>query len=364
MKPGRRRILAAVLLPAALAVGGLLLAPSPIEPALYEPAPPLPLTGPLAPNEELRAAELLGLGRVRGPEDVAVDAAGRVYGGQEDGTVVRITLGADGSETLETFADTGGRPLGLHFDATGHLWVADAEKGLLSIDPAGGITVHATGAGGVPFGFTDDLDIGPDGTVYFSDASSRWGIDEYLYDLLEARPYGRLMAWHPESGEVEVLLDGLYFANGVAVASGGDFVLVNETYRTRIRRFWLTGPRAGTADVFLDRLPGFPDGVSSNRRGTFWVAMFTVRNALVDRLHRRPWAKGLLAKLPKFLWPKPEPYGLVIALDEQGRPTGSLQDPGGEHLREITSAEEAEGWLYLGTLHGDRIGRVPVPGAG
>lgn len=55
-----------------------------------------------------------------------------------------------------------------------------------------------------------------------------------------------------------------------------DFVLVNETYRYRIVRYWLKGPKAGTHEVFIDNLPGFPDNISSNRKGTFWLALFTV----------------------------------------------------------------------------------------
>jgi sugar lactone lactonase YvrE len=36
----------------------------------------------------------------------------------------------------------------------------------------GAIEVLATEADGVPFGFTNDVDIAPDGTIYFTDASS------------------------------------------------------------------------------------------------------------------------------------------------------------------------------------------------
>ena len=104
-------------------------------------------------------------------------------------------------------------------------------------------------------------------------------------DLLEARPYGRLLRHDPATGETEVLLQGLYFANGVALSRDEDFVLVNETYRYRITRYWLTGARAGTSDIFCDNLPGFADGVSSNRRGTFWVAIFTVRTDTRDKIY-------------------------------------------------------------------------------
>lgn len=358
-----RRFLLILAAVAALLAAVLLLAPSPVDPVAYRPPPAREMTGALAPNERLLAVEKLARGKVSGPEDVAVDAAGRIYGGTEDGRIVRVTE-EGGGERVETFAVTGGRPLGLHFDAGGRLLVADGVAGLLAVDPGGAVEVLATGAGGVPFGFTDDLDAAADGTVYFSDASSRFGVGEYLFDLLEARPHGRLLAHDPATGETRVLLSDLYFANGVALSEREDFVLVVETYRSRITRYWLAGPRAGTSEVFIDRLPGYPDGVASDRRGTFWVAMFTVPNPAADRLQPHPWAKRLLAKLPRPFWPKPEPYGFILALDEQGRVIESLHDPSGRHVPTITSVQPEGDTLYLGTLTGDWIGRLELKPAG
>jgi sugar lactone lactonase YvrE len=361
MKTSTRRLLFALGLLLVLAVGVLLLLPSPIDPAPFQPPTGPSLAGPLAPNETLREAELLGLGKIRGPEDVDVDDEGGIYGATEDGKIVRLTLMADGTERLETFAETGGRPLGMEFDEAGNLIVADASKGLLRIDRQGKVETLSTEADGVPYRFTDDLDIASDGRIFFSDASHRFGPQEYLYDLLEARPHGRLLVYDPATGKTTVLLEQLYFANGVALASDESFVLVNETYRYRIRRYWLKGDKAGTDDIFWDNLPGFADGVASDRRGRFWVAMFTVRNPLMDRLHPSPFLKSNLAKLPKALWPKPAPYGFVVVLDETGEVIGSLHDPGGEHITEITSAEPAGEYLYLGTLHQQRIGRLKLP---
>lgn len=344
-------LLAAALL--ALLAGYLLLWPTAVDPVAYHPPPKPAMAGPLAPNRELERAELLALGKIEGPEDVVVDAAGRVYGGTQDGAVVRLL--ADGA--IEVFARTGGRPLGLAFDARQNLIVADAYRGLLAIDPAGKITVLATEAEGVPFRFTDHLDIASDGAIYFTDASARFPQGEYLYDLLESRPHGRFLRHEPRSGRTEVLLRDLYFANGVALSAAEDFVLVNETYRYRIRRFWLKGPRAGQSEIFVDNLPGFPDNITANRRGTFWLALFTVRNDLMDAMHPSPLAKKVVSRLPKLLWPKPEPYGLVLALNERGEILRSLHDPGGRRLKEITCAREHGGFLYLGSLHNDRIGR-------
>jgi sugar lactone lactonase YvrE len=331
---------------------------APIDPAAYTPPKAPELTGVLAPNNLLQKSELLAQGKINGPEEVAVDSQGRVYGGTQDGKIMRLL--PDGK--LEVFAETKGRPLGLQFDKSENLIVCDAYKGLLSIEPQGKIKVLATTADGGPFRFTDALDISSDGTIYFTDASSKYQQDEYLYDLLESKPHGRFMSYDPATDQVKVLLKNLYFANGIALAQGEKFVLVNETYRYRIVRYWLKGPKAGTHEIFIDNLPGFPDNISSNRKGTFWLALFTVRNDAVDKLHPSPFLKAQLSKLPKVFWPKPKPYGFVLALDENGKITLSLHEPTGNHLKEITSSREYGGFLYLGSLHNDRIGKFKLPG--
>lgn len=335
------------------------LSPSKVQPLAYDPPAKPEISGVLAPNDKLTRAELLGLGQVHGPEDIALAGDGAVYCGCADGAI-RI-IGTDGR--VSTFAETGGRPLGMVFDRDDNLIVCDAVKGLLSVDPKGHITVLATQADGVPFKFTDDLDIASDGRIYFTDASMLYGIDEYLYDLLAHRPLGRFLVYDPESKKVKVLLKDLYFANGVALSQKEDFVLVNETYAYRIKRYWLRGPKAGTSEIFIENLPGFPDNISSNRRGTFWLAMYTVRNDIMDRIHPSPLLKTVLSKLPRFLWPKPQPYGLVLALDESGAIRESLHDPTGEHLKVITSAKEWNGFLYLGSLHNDRVGKYRLSSA-
>jgi len=50
----------------------------------------------------------------------------------------------------------------------------------------------------------------------------------------------------------------------------------------------------------------------------------------------------------------------VVALDEKGNITGTLQDPTGKNLYDVTSAQEYAGYLYLGSLHSDRIGKLKV----
>lgn len=110
---------------AALAVV-VFVVPSPIDAAGWSPPPRPELAGPLAENDELAGSELVAAGRIRGPEDIAFDERGRLYTGSEDGRIYRVEFGEGGGEKIEEFADTGGRSLGLRFDAEGNLVVTDS----------------------------------------------------------------------------------------------------------------------------------------------------------------------------------------------------------------------------------------------
>lgn len=352
-----RRIAIAVAAAFVLLMAYLLLWPVPIDPVAWLPLPAPELAGPYAPNDALTRGRRLLDGIGHGPEDVAFDAGGRLYTGFEDGRIFRMTL-PDGEPEL--YADTGGRPLGMVFDAAGTLLVADARRGLIAVAPGSKVTVLATAAGGVPFGFTDDLDLAPDGTIYFTDASSKFGYGDDRLDLLEHGGHGRLMACDRGTGEVRVLLEGLQFANGTAVARDGSFVLVAETGAYRVRRYWLAGPAAGTDEVFIDNLPGFPDNINLTEDGRLWVALPSPRVAAVDRLAPHPFLRGVVMRLPEVLQPDAIRHGFVLAVDAGGRPVASLQDPGGT-VAIVTTVMERDGRIYLGSYREPSLWEVPLP---
>ena len=353
----RRRAVRIAGIAAAVGVGYLLAWPVDIEPIGWEPPPVPEAVGPLAPNEALHATQRIANDQVDGPEDILVAEDGRMFVGTHDGKIAVVS--ADGS-SVETLADTAGRPLGLAWDREGNLIVADAFKGLLSITRDGTITTLSTESDGIPFAFADDVDVASDGRIYFTDASHRWGYGHHMEDILEGRPHGRLLRYDPDTETTETLLADLYFANGVAVAPDDSFVLVNETPRYRVRRYWLTGDRAGEHEVFADDLPGYPDGISRSPRGTYWVAMFTPRNPTADRLAPSPFLTKVVWRLPKFMLPKPVRVGLILELDGEGNVVRTLQDPEGEVIVTITSVEEVDDQLYLGTLHEPYFGRLKL----
>ena len=345
----------ALLLALAACAAYLAFWPVPIEPVAWRPAP----APRLEADERLRGVERLLSGVAPGPEAVAIDPLGRPCTGTRDG---RILCLEPRTGTHELRAVTGGRPFGLAFDRAGKLYVCDAAKGLLGVGPGGAVEVLATGHAGVPFGFADDVDVAPDGTVYFTDASSKFGMHQYREDVLEHAGRGRLLAYHPGTGKTELLLSGLQFANGVAVAGDGSYVLVNETGAYRVTRYWLAGPRRGTAEPFVENLPGFPDNVTwSAARRVFWIALFSPRIPAVDLLAPYPSLRKVALRLPLALQPQPAPQALAVAVDERGRIVETLHDGSPGAFAPVTSVREHGGFLWLGSLERNELGRIVAP---
>ncbi len=329
-----------------------------IQPMKWFPPRAPEYSGPWALNRALDQVEMWHTPQGHGPEDVVLDAEGRLYTGVEDGRILRYR--PDGGRP-EVFSSTHGRPLGIEIAADGTIYVADADRGLHAIDEQGRVEVLVNSFDGQPLRFTNNIAVSSDGTVYFSDSSTRFGFDEFKLDLLEHRPNGRLFRYDPSTGETTLLLDRLYFANGVALPRDEAYVLVVETGAYRIRRYWLTGDRAGEDDVFIDNLPGFPDNLSHNDAGIFWVAFASPRRKELDALMPRPGLRRVIASLPDNLQPSPSPYGLIAGIDEDGVPRHCLHGPAGA-FTEITGVREHDGWLYLGSLHEPAVARVRAPG--
>jgi 2-keto-4-pentenoate hydratase/2-oxohepta-3-ene-1,7-dioic acid hydratase in catechol pathway/sugar lactone lactonase YvrE len=331
------------------------------DPAPWTPPPAPAKTGVLAPNQILDHIERWEVPGGTRPEDVVFDAAGRLYAGVEDGRIWRWPATYPSSGHAELFADTHGRPLGLEIDPRdGALIVCDAYRGLLRIEETGHARVLAQTYDGRKLKFTNNAAVADDGTVYFSDSSTRFRIEHYKRDLLEHRPNGRVFRYRPEAKDLDLVADGLYFPNGVALAPDQSFLLVAQTAGYDILRIPLTGPAAGRPEPFASNLPGLPDNMSSVGDGSYWVAFPSPRLPLVDRLMPHPAPRRVAARLPERLQPAAARYGLVALIGGDGTILQSLHGPAGSY-REIVGVRQHDGWLYLGSLAETAVGRVRIP---
>ncbi len=335
--------------------------PVPIDPVAWETPPNPGYTGPFAVNERLKDVETFPIAGNHGPEDIALDAQGHIYAATHEGLIVR--LNPDGSNP-QNWVNTSGRPLGIDFDNKGNLIVADAFRGLLLIAPDGSIKELATKADGIPIRFADDVDVAADGKIYFSDASTKFGAKESggtyeasLLDLMEHGGHGRLLVFDPATGGTKTLLNGLNFANGVAVSHDQNSVLVNETGGYRVVRFWIAGPKKGKAETLIGELPSFPDNISGGHDGRYWVALVSPRNPLVDKLANKPFLRKVIQRMPAFLRPQAVAYGHIIAIDDNGKVLVDLQDPDGSYPIN-TSVTEIKDYLYIGSLVAPVLGRI------
>lgn len=305
----------------------------------------------------LRVVEVPGYGT----EDVLVDDAGRVLTGTEDGRIFRIS--ADGG-VVEMLAMTGGRPLGLEFAPDGSLVVCDANRGLLRIDlRTESVEVLVDRAGARPLRFCNNAAVAGDGTVYFTDSTRDFGIDDWKADLLAHSRTGRLLRRRP-SGEVDALLEGLAFANGVALAPDESFVAVAETGAYAVQRLWLTGGRAGKQEPLVENLPGFPDNIATGSDGLIWVTIASPRDRVLDfLLPRHPILRQIAWRMPERLQPAPRRTVRVQAYDVDGT---LVHDLNGTHddFHMVTGVREHAGTVWLGSLQEPKVAAIGLFQAG
>ena len=62
-----------------------------------------------------------------------------------------------------------------------------------------------------------------------------------LLPCAQGLPQGRLLAYYPHNRTTHVLAKGFYYANGVALADDESYLVMAETNRIRIHKYWLKG---------------------------------------------------------------------------------------------------------------------------
>jgi len=172
----------------------------------------------------------------------------------------------------------------------------------------------------------------------------------------------------------------------------GEYLLLCETGRARLHKYYLKGERAGQHEILTDSLPGLPDNIKLNDRGNYYVGLYPrlpgthhvleliaphnlLRKFMARLIHMvLVPAKIINQVLPTTLTRRFEywcgnlepfahlapPYGLVIEVDgSTGAILSSLHSTNGA-VRFISEAVVFDRWIYFGSPYTNYLARVPV----
>ena len=127
-----------------------------------------------------------------------------------------------------------------------------ATPGLQRVTPVGSVAYLA----GTGLHAPNDLCVAPDGTVFFTDPGH--------YPPPEPSA-GRVLAYRAD-GTVEVIADGFFYCNGIALDRGGALVVVEKRGLMRLE------PDGGRTWIIRHLGPGGGDGFCLDADGRFYVA--------------------------------------------------------------------------------------------
>jgi sugar lactone lactonase YvrE len=330
----------------------LMLGSCALKPLAYQPEKIPAFEGTTQLNDKLVSSEKIQLDGWFGPEDILFDSLGNLFTGVHDadfsdGRILKI----DPSGKVEEFYNSGSWVAGLHFDKEQNLIALSHKQGLISISPMKEVKVLATtDENGKPFLIPNGLDIADNGIMYFSNTSeiSSYTIKYGRKIIMEMKPLGGLYSYNPEKEEIKTLIEGSYFGNGVVISKDQDYLLMVETTKYRVIKYWLSGTKGGQTEIFIDNLPGFPNGISILEDGSYWIGFSTKRNSALDKIHSKKGMKKFIYSLPEFMQPKSETFGMVMNVSEKGVIIESLFDTNGTVLPEAGAVKEFNGSLYIG----------------
>lgn len=367
---GKHRLIASSLAGIVLVplITYLVIWPAPIDPVYWDEPEPPAATGPLAPNNDLDRAALIGRDLIEANEDLVLAPGGALYLSTFRGYLQRLDHDDDGNWRIQGLEQVSERAL------LGLQWIDDDRIAIAAIDglyafslSTGEREILSTGTPQRPFGFVNDVDVGPDGTIYFSDSTTHWDVTEeprfQRYELLENRPHGFVYAYDPVTRATRVVMDRLYYPNGVTVTSDGAALLVAETTRYRIRRLWLSGPLRGQVDTLAANLPGTPDGIMSDGHGRVFIGMRGPRREMIAFLHRNPFITRILSKFGFAPGVSAGQGGaFVLVLDENSGETLNSFHDGANRLISIANVvPDGQGTLWITGNIENVVARFELP---
>jgi len=346
-----------------------------VSPAYFE-IPPAPVTegdqaGIYTSNDRLSRTRLIGEGLIESPEDVALDRDDHLYCGTRHGDILRVF--APDYIRHEVFAHIGGTPLGMNFDKSGNLVVCVGGMGLYMVTPEREVVKLTDETARSTFSIiddsriqlADDLDIAPDGRIFFSEASVRYNAHNWATDMLECRGNGRLLCYDPHTKTTTTVLRHLVFPNGIVCLPDAQSLLFCETWACRVNRYWFDGPKKGQVEVVIDNLPGYPDNINRASDGNFWLCLVGMRSPALDLAKVMPgFRRRMTRRVAPASWLSPNlNAGCLLKVSVDGKVLDVAWDNQAANHPSLTSCKEHKGHLYLGSIFNNRIGQWQIEGA-
>uniref|UniRef100_A0AC35FY89 Strictosidine synthase conserved region domain-containing protein n=1 Tax=Panagrolaimus sp. PS1159 TaxID=55785 RepID=A0AC35FY89_9BILA len=342
-------------------------------------------TGPLEQNDVLENAEILFKDEMNGPESIVIEGDTIYVSAINElvkivnGKIVKKIFISTTKDCLKNPVSHCGRPLGIRRLNKDVFIFADGVKGLLTVNFETEEVKTLIHAGkkydGRWISFADDVDVIDEDNVVFTDAT--WLYDESTISpsFFGALATGRVYKYNIKSDTLTLLMDEMYFSNGIQIMPDKQSFIVSETLTARIHRHYFSGPKKGLTEIFMDNLPGHPDNVRlSSDKKTIWIAFAVPRIAgkyeSFDQILRYPSIRKFLHNyMPHTIltWifqyfndPKTSKvYGIAVQADLEGNIRRSFHSPKGT-VNNLSQMTDDGKYLYFCTYANSFLARIKL----
>jgi hypothetical protein len=225
-----------------------------------------------------------------------------------------------------------------------------------------------------------------DNNLFVTHGSSTNNYNEWKRDLMEKNSSGSVWRVEISTGRQTKLCGDLAFPYGI-YHDDKTFV-VAESWRSRLLEIALDG--SGPPTEILGQIPGYVSRMAPAQGGGIWLTVFAPRSQLVEFvLREKRYCKLMMENIDPDFWLAPtlrsnkslyEPlqaggvktlgimkpwsparsYGLVIRLDSDFQPIGSLHSRADGSRHGITSCMEHNGRLLMAVKGDGMVASYPI----
>lgn len=201
------------------------------------------------------------------PEGPAFDSAGNLYVVNYKRIGDIAVIRPDGG--TEVWLDLGeSEANGMAYSPDGRIIACDdAKQRIISIDmKTKEVSVVVDSHEGGPFNRPNDIVLSDNGDIFFTDP-----------DRVNETSGGRVFRYSQSERKLYLLVDGLAFPNGLAVAPDRSALYVASTVRRNVTRYPLidSGRKAGPGqEIFLMSGGNGPDGIELDEKGNLYVTHY------------------------------------------------------------------------------------------